>query len=117
MSYQITTVPKNLATPEGATHFTCGYFDKVQDGKVYRWWNNQWQEFTPGPLTSIKQYIASLAPIRTYEIADDAKRVMTPHGMGTVVGPDYSRLLIDLDSNPFSFRPAAYYSEELQFVD
>lgn len=116
----ITSVPKHIAIPEGATHYDSALlnpFSKIIGTQAYRWHDNQWNLLTnTDRLTAA--FISRLTPIKFYDVPENAQRVMTPYGPGNVVQMDYSaRKLIDLDHNPFNFSPVAIWSDELQPIN
>lgn len=107
---------KHLTVPSGATHFHYGFvspFEKHENNgnTRYRYVNGQWVELHKHPLLGWGR--TEPTKIEPVVVPENAKRVTTPHGDGLVVGKEFGRLLVDLDNNPFTYRPAAYFPTEV----
>jgi len=51
--------------------------------------------------------------LQDYAIPADAKRINTVLGAGVVVGHEHGQTLVELDVNPYSFRPCAIYPSDV----
>lgn len=108
-------VPRGLVIPEGSTHYDDALvnpFFKVEGEVRFQWFQNEWVPVSKDPRTG--QYPRLPSEIKPFDIPSNAKRVNTIFGIATLVGKDCGRLLVDLDSNPFSFRPCAIWPDDIR---
>lgn len=52
-------------------------------------------------------------PLQEQEVPQDAPIVTPPHGVGRLLGTQGKPWLVDLEVNPFKFRPAAFLGKEI----
>lgn len=115
---------KNIYLPDDITKIDRSRCYRLIDGK---WMIEQRQIFSPQsnswedePYRSLGRNERKRAwredrvvALEHYDVPADARRVNTIYGMGTIVGTDHGRALVDLDNNPYSFRPCALNSNEI----
>lgn len=108
---------KHIPIPAGATHFSPAHvypFEQwMLDGQRYVFITDEWKLMEPHPRYG---YRSGAYPLQELDVPQDAPVVSTPHGIGRLLGTHGQQLLVDLEVNPFTFRPAAFLGKEIGTV-
>lgn len=108
---------KHIPIPAGATHFSPAHaypFEQwTLDGQRYVFITDEWELMEPHPRYG---YRNGANPLQELEVPQDAPIVTTPHGVGRLLGTQGKQWLVDLEVNPFKFRPAAFQGKEISTV-
>lgn len=108
-------VPRELNIPADATHYDgamVNKFFKVVGEQRWQWVLNDWQELTKHPVYGWGIH-NNLQPIELLSYPDNVKIIRTIFGTGKMLGYEGDRVIVDLDCNPFSYRPAYLYKNDL----
>lgn len=112
----ITQPRKDAEIPDGASHWVYAMvypFFKYENGVLQQFVEKEWLPITDrkSVITFEKQLkaLVEIVPVQP------VKRVQTIYGQGTLIDSDRyrGRVMIDLDDNPFGYRPAAFYGSEI----
>lgn len=123
----------NILNNEMKNHYLPDHITKIDRTRCYRLVDGQWmierrQIFvtsTGGWQDDVYKPMDQYARKRSWrddvvieltQFSSDTPnsiRVQTRFGSGVIVGSDCGRTLVDLDDNPFSFRPCALYPHEI----
>lgn len=106
---------KHIPIPVGSTHFSPAHvypFEKwTPDGQRYVFLGDEWELMEPHPRHG---YRSGAQPLQDLDVPQDAPVVTTPHGDGRLLGTHGQQWLVDLEVNPFTFRPIAYLGKEIR---
>lgn len=89
----------------------------IERRQVFSPERNAWEEESYRPIgryeTKRTWREDRVVALQDYEIPAQAARVNTIHGMGTIVGTDQGRPMVELDNNPYPFRPCCLSPSEV----
>lgn len=104
---------KHLSIPIGATHFNHGFvlpFEKHIDEERFIFQDGDWRLQSKDPRFG---YRSGSCLIKSLETPSNSKRILTTLGQGFLLGTEGCRYIVDLDINPFSFRPAYLFERDI----
>lgn len=107
---------KNTNIPVSATHWNWALvhsFFRLDNNSFCQYVDNQWIQISDA---KDQKYLSKgMVALQAIEYSTPLERVNTIYGEGVVVGKNRyrGRTIVDLDNNPFSYRPVFFYGEEI----